>query len=235
MPYKEPFHFKNFSLQHQQSAHKIGTDGILLGAWASHPGPRKILDVGAGCGLIALMLAQRYPRARFLGIDTHLPSVAEAHDNLHYSPYAERGTFLEANFLDWKSERKFDLIVSNPPFHPEKVVSAEVSRDQARRSSALPLEQLIALSAEKLTPDGRLALILPASQAKLAITKAAHHHLFPERIAVVQSRATSAPIRTLLQFNYFGQSCQVEKIILYQNDQTRHKDFQKLTGSFYLA
>ncbi|HAD98424.1 MAG TPA: hypothetical protein DCG19_13520, partial [Cryomorphaceae bacterium] len=111
------FHFKQFTIHHNRCAHKVGTDGVLLGAWAQAPSPLHILDIGSGSGLIALMLAQRFPHAQITGIELDHDSYLQSMENVEASPFSERVHILHADFRNYNFEGKtFDLIVSNPPF-----------------------------------------------------------------------------------------------------------------------
>src|SRR6056297_3070564 len=112
------FHFKQFSVHQDRCAMKVGTDGVLLGAWAgTNIQPRKILDVGTGTGLIALMMAQRFPDATIQGLEIEPEAAEQAQENVTRSPFAERVKIEHGDFFNWDTREQYDLIVSNPPFY----------------------------------------------------------------------------------------------------------------------
>lgn len=229
----DDFRFKNFSLKHHRCAHKIGTDGVLLGAWAAHPHPRRILDVGSGCGLIGLMLAQRYPHATFLGLDRHRPSVAQARENLVASPFAARGAFAEGSFPQKPEEGEFDIIVSNPPFFRAQVASPRPDREMARRMDALPPEELLRGAAERLAPGGRLALIYPPLEAAELAQLAQNTGWHLQRRTLVRSYAASPVKRVLSSWQREPIAVTENHLILYQAPSQRHTQFAALTAQFY--
>lgn len=163
------FKFKKFSVCHDASSMKVGVDGVLLGAWAgsslSDPetsSVKTILDVGTGCGLIALMLAQRFPDAHITAIDIHKASVEEAAGNFRRSPWRQRLEAHSATFPDDLPEGiKYDLIVSNPPFYNAGVDNPATVREQARHVGTLSPFSLVREAPRLLNPEGRLALIFP--------------------------------------------------------------------------
>ena len=148
------FKFKQFTIWHDKCAMKVGTDGVLLGAWA--PSGSRILDVGTGSGLIARMLMQRCPEAEVEGIDIDEAAVAQAKEN------GVRA--FQARLQDWKSDigNCYDLIVSNPPYFQNSLKNPDRGRELARHTDSLGYEELIAHSARLLKEEGQLALILPA-------------------------------------------------------------------------
>lgn len=157
------FRFKRFAVRQDETPMKVGTDGVLLGAWASvQPTDRRILDIGTGTGVIALMLAQRAPEAEVTGID--LLSVAEARHNAAASPWSGRLHFEQVPAQRFAAA-PFDLIVSNPPFFVEALTSPDSGRTTARHAVELPFEALRDAVLRLLAPEGRFALVLPANEA----------------------------------------------------------------------
>jgi len=183
------FRFKKFDCSHSKSSMKIGVDAVLLGAWTNIADCRKVLDVGTGCGVIALMLAQRIDDeirqktidreknddpARILSaksdfsvtaIDIDSPSVKEANENFANSPWSDSMTALETDFRNLGDE-KYDLIVSNPPYFDDGVADPQGARMLARHQADLSPSQLLRVCKENLSPSGRIALVLPFSQAE---------------------------------------------------------------------
>lgn len=158
----EPFRFKHFSALHERSAMKIGVDAVLIGAWTRGT-PANILDVGCGCGVISLILAQRFRQARIYGIDIDKESVEEAHENFRNSPWSCRLKADLKNFpkdLDAESP-KYDLIVSNPPYFRSGIDNPSTPREKARHQASLSVFSLIQEAPEFLNYNGSLSLIFP--------------------------------------------------------------------------
>lgn len=166
------FRFKQFAVVNRRSAMKVGTDGVLLGAWAAGqtvsaeamPRPQRILDVGCGTGVISLMMAQRFPQAEIYGIEIDPDSADEAQANFTSSPWADRLHLLRGDFLRFPFDGKFDLIVSNPPFFTNGLHAPDAARMQARHESSLTLAALLCRCTALLTPTGFIALVLPADR-----------------------------------------------------------------------
>ncbi|MDR2388486.1 MAG: methyltransferase [Tannerellaceae bacterium] len=161
------FRFKQFTIQQDRCAMKVGTDGTLLGAWV-RPNGRKLLDVGTGTGLIALMLAQRNPDAVIDAVEIDADACSQAKENVKDSPFADRICVIHASFSDYASHTtlKYDLVVSNPPYFVRSLKNPDEQRCIARHTDALPLEELLEKSKELLLPGGRIALILPSVREK---------------------------------------------------------------------
>lgn len=163
-----PFRLRQFSLQHHRSAQRIGTDSMILGAWAQHPAPQQILDIGSGCGLLTFMLAQRYPQAQVAGVELQAASHQEALENRKTNPAFQDLQFYHSAFQEFSAGgQMWDLLVSNPPFfdHPSpRQEEHQPERHQARHQSSLSLEEIFAQAQSLLRPEGRLQLILPSDQ-----------------------------------------------------------------------
>ncbi|MDR2811335.1 MAG: methyltransferase [Tannerellaceae bacterium] len=160
------FRFKQFVIQQDRCAMKVGTDGTLLGAWVSAGDCRNILDVGTGAGLIALMLAQRNPEAAIDAVDIDTDACSQAKENVAGSPFAGRIHVVHASFADYASTTTstYDLIVSNPPYFVRSLKNPDMQRRIARHADTLPLEELMEKGRRLLSPDGRMAFILPADR-----------------------------------------------------------------------
>ena len=134
------FQFKQFTVWHDRSAMKVGTDGVLLGAWCCVDGARTALDVGTGSGLIALMMAQRNEHLEVLGVDIDENSVLQAQENAKRSPFAERLRFQQTDVRTMVGRHEFDLVVSNPPFYTTDTISPQAERGAARNAKSLPFK-----------------------------------------------------------------------------------------------
>lgn len=231
------FHFKQFSVRHDRCAMKVGTDGVLLGAWADVENKASILDVGTGTGLIALMAAQRNPLAYITAIDIDIDAVEQARENVEASPWNDRIRVLSCDFchpFETFHDERFDLIVSNPPFFKEQVHSDDTQRNLARSADALPLKTLLANAARLLAPDGILSLILPAQVVDEAIGEGALCGLYLSRRCTMRAKATKPSKRTLLEFSKSMKNTENSELILTDADNQRSDEYRILTEAFYL-
>ena len=208
------FRFKQFTVDDALCAMKVGTDGVLLGAWAPLPEGllrgvpngeeklRKVLDVGTGSGLIALMIAQRMEDALVLGIDVDEGAVRQAEANFAASPWAKRLQVQQLSLQELAADESrrgtFDLIVSNPPYFVDSLKNPDAGRRLARHTDTLSLEALIAGAARLLTQDGTLALILPAEAEQRLIRVAKENTLSPYYITRVHTREGKPAKRVLM-------------------------------------
>jgi tRNA1Val (adenine37-N6)-methyltransferase len=192
------FRFKQFTVRHDRCAMKVGTDGALLGAWASVERTARALDVGAGTGLVALMLAQR-GAAAVDAVEIDPEACAQAAENIGGSPFSERIRVFCMPFADYAPARKYDLIVSNPPFFAHSLKCPDGRRRLARHDDRLPLPALVARAAGLLADDGRLALILPAQLAEDTERILAAHRLHILRRTNVVPVEGASPKRFLIE------------------------------------
>ena len=191
------FRFKQFAVKNDRTAMKVGTDGVLLGAWCPVDGAQRVLDVGTGCGVIALMIAQRNSLATIDAIDIDHDSIEEAAYNFMNSPWPERLTAIEGDFNGLDTGQRYDLIVSNPPFFTNGVLPTGEARTTARHTGALTYRQLIDGAMRLMTDGGSLALISP-TDAEGDIIEAATFASLPvhQRVRVIPVEG-AAPKRTL--------------------------------------
>lgn len=230
---KAVFKFKQFSIRQEKSAMKVGTDGVLLGAWTAAENPKHILDIGTGTGLIALMLAQRFEQAEIVGIDKDWDAFEEASFNFEQSPFSNRLKAVHSPAQNFESAQNFDLIVSNPPFfepsHPD-----DTARSKARQQSELSFAELLESCSHHLTDDGNCAFIIPFNSTEKFIETAARFNLFPNKLTFVRGHESAGFKRSLLSLS--GSQKSVEKseltIEISRNNYTR--DYINLTRDFYL-
>lgn len=231
------FRFKEFAVRHSRSALPVGIDGVLIGAWADCSGATRILDAGCGCGLIALMFAQRHSKARVIATDIHLPSVEEAAANFAASPWSDRLEARQQDFCEMNTERwgSFDHIVSNPPFFDAGVTDPQASaRLSARHAAAFGPETLLRLGAPQLTSTGSIALICPASQREQLLAVAAEVGLHPRRLCEVRGREQHPPKRLLLQASRVPGPCECSSLTIHSIGNEYTDEYRALTGAFYL-
>lgn len=192
------FRFKQFAIHQSVSPMKVGTDGVLLGAWTRVlPGDKRILDIGTGTGVVALMLAQRAAKAHITGVDVE--SVAEARENADASPWGARLDFVQCPVQEFASDERFDLILSNPPFFVDSLTCPNAGRTIARHAVMLPFGELRDAAVRLLADRGRFAVILPAPQADSFINLCRGSLSLCRRTDVL-TRPGRPPKRTLLEF-----------------------------------
>ncbi len=229
----QPFRFKQFSVAHHRCAHKVGTDGVLLGAWVKAENPKTILDVGTGSGVIALMLAQRFPEAQITAIEMDHDSAEQAKENAASSPFAERIQIRCGDFLQHLFRDEFDLIVSNPPFFKGNTSSGKPPRDRARHEQHLPHEPFIANVCCLLSPGGTFALILPKEEGEQFIEQCSSS-LFLQRQTSGKGSPTSPIKRFLLQFGKEPALLQKDSLTLRNDEGSFSQTYRELTRDFYL-
>lgn len=229
------FDFKQFRVYHDKCAMKVGTDGVLLGAWAPVDGAHRILDVGAGSGLVSLMLAQR-SGAHIVGVELDVAAAIQARDNVEKSPFANRIEIVQADITRYATASKFDLIVSNPPFFSNALTSPDPQRSLARHTSSLSLHQFIHCASSLLRPDGLLSVILPTDVAKEFTNFCIVNHFTPIRRTEIRTVPHKPPKRALLTFikGIYSAPFTVDELILTTSTGQRSDDYHQLTKDFYL-
>lgn len=229
-----PFRFKQFSISHDKCAHKVGTDGVLLGAWAQAENPKSVLDVGTGSGLIALMMAQKFPHALVNGIELDEPSFIQATENAKHSPFSDRTHILKGDFLKYAFVEKFDLIVSNPPFYKGNTSTGKSERDRARHEEHLPQKNFLEKAISILAPAGKIAVILPNEEGEQFEKEAHNLGLYLNKLTKV-SGSPSAPVkRWLMEFSFGTSQVETDDITVRDEEGNRSLAYQKLTQDFYL-
>ena len=228
MRQSEGFRFKQFYVRHDRCAMKVGTDGVLLGAWATATGDR-ILDVGTGSGLIARMLMQRCERAEVDAIDIDEAAVEQAKEN-GVRAY-------KARLQDW-SRQLYDLVVSNPPYFQNSLKNPDKGREMARHTDTLSYEDLVRHSARLLKQGGCLALILPAEAEAEIRQLAATEDLYLTHATRVYSKEGKKPKRVLMAFRFkisnFKSQIVEDSLVLENEHGGRSEAYQELTKDFYL-
>lgn len=247
MRISRPFRFKQFLIVQERTPMKVGTDGVLLGAWADIPamdnmsGCRKqhILDVGTGTGLVALMMAQRFPEADVKGIDILDEAVAEASMNVANSQFSHRVRVEKHDFCTFSTaccQPMFDAIVCNPPYFEKSLKCPDSGRSAARHNDSLSLDNLIAGSGKILRNKGILNIIIPYSQTDEAITIASEYGFVTKRAMRIRGNVNSEWKRALLSFELGGEACEysIEELTLESERNIRTSEYKKLTEGFYL-
>ena len=232
------FQFKQFSLEQDQCAMKIGTDGVLLGAWAPilH-NPFSILDIGTGTGIIALMLAQRSSAAQIDALEIEENAYEQATDNFENSPWNDRLFCFHAGldeFMD-EPEDEYDLIVSNPPFYSEDYKTNNEQRDLARFQDALPFEDLIEAADLLLSENGVLAVIMPFKEEDRFLAIAHEFELYPIQITHVKGTPTTEIKRSLLALSRNNiETPTINELVIEIGRHEYTPEYIALTKEFYL-
>ena len=178
---------------------KVGTDGLLLGAWAQ--GGKRVLDIGTGTGLIALMMAQRFPEAHVDAIDIDADAASQAEDNARRSPFADRVAVRCVSLQEYVEEREYDSIVCNPPFFTQSLQSPDSKRTLARHSIALPFDDLFLHARRLMSEDGVYSIVVPSDALSQIETAAVMNNLFLVRRCLVRTTRKKPARRLLLSFS----------------------------------
>lgn len=235
-----PFRFKRFRVEQHGVTHRVGTDGVLLGAWAEVKNAATILDIGTGTGIVALMLAQRtetMPAVAITAVDIHGPSAACAGRNAKASPWSGRIRVEHTKIQSFAetAPAPYDLIVSNPPFFSETLVSADETRRLGRSTRTLMPAELLEAVSRLLRPDGRFCAILPVREGRRLCELAAGMGLYCTRETAVYPRKGRPAERLLLQLERnpypFGRSA----LYIYEKGEDWSDGFREMTRAFYLG
>ena len=231
------FRFKDFTVEHNQAGCKVGTDGVLLGAWACVDGAENILDAGAGTGLIALMTARRNQQAAIDAVEIDPQTAEQALRNVRASPWSERITVVGSDFVSFASQtvRRYDLVVSNPPFFRNSLKSPDRLRNMARHSDSLPHAELVRCSERILSANGRLSVILPFDMLEYFVCETSKAQLFLCRRLDIAPYPQKDCNRTMLEFS--RKEGDVETDTLYIRDRAAGNysaAYKSLTADFYL-
>lgn len=241
----KPFTFKQFTIQQEHCAMKVGTDGVLLGAWAplEHQ-PNVILDIGAGTGLIALMMAQRSGAETIDAIEIDNDAYEQCVENFEASKWADRLFCYHAGLEEFVGEMEiqYDLIVSNPPYFSKPGSNAKGrgahpgsnSRLIARSNESLPFSQLLKSVATLLSPEGRFATIIPFPEEEPFLHLAAKHHIFPARICKVRGNKDSPWKRSLMVLSQLKGDVLHDELTIEIKRHQYTEDYIDLTKEFYL-
>jgi tRNA1Val (adenine37-N6)-methyltransferase len=232
------FNFKQFTVQQDRCAMKIGTDGVLLGAWCPIDNyPFSVLDIGAGTGILSLMLAQRSNAEQIDSLEIDEKAYEQCVENFENSPWSDRLFCFHAGldeFVD-EPEDEYDLIISNPPFYSEDFKSDNSQRDLARFQDALPFEDLIEAANLLLSENGVFAVIIPFKEEENFIDLCAEVELYPVKVTRVKGTPTTAIKRSLLAFKRYELSTlTADELIIETSRHQYTEDYINLTKEFYL-
>ncbi len=230
------FEFKQFTVVQEKSPMKVGTDGVLLGAWVTIKNVRKILDIGTGTGVIAMIMAQR-SKAEITGIEIEENAAREARTNVKNSIWNDRIKIYNISLQEFaqSSNDLFDLIICNPPFFINSKKSSNPGLSVAKHNDLLSLNDLAGMSASLLGPDGTLAVILPVKEAGQFIEIATLKNLYLCRATEVKPKNFKKPIRLLMEFSRNKKEPERSYLTIHNDDGSGFTEqYKSLTKEFYL-
>lgn len=231
------FKFKQFTIQQDKCAMKIGTDGVLLGAWTPIENrPFSVLDIGAGTGILSLMIAQRSHAEQIDALEIDEEAYEQCVENFENSPWNDRLFCYHASLDEFmeEPEEEYDLIISNPPFYTDEYKSDDRQRDLARFEEALPFEDLTEAASILLSENGVLTVIIPFKEEEKFIALAKENELYPFKITRVKGTPTAEIKRSLLAFSRLEIETEIDELII---ETARHQytaEYIALTKDFYL-
>lgn len=233
---RQSFHFKKFTLIQDRCSMKVGTDGVLLGAWVDIPQVGTVLDVGTGTGLISLMIAQRRSEIDITAVEIDSEAASQANDNVQQSEWSNRIKVINADFfLSFTSNRKYDLIVTNPPFYVKSCKSTSHERDIARGDTSFSLSAFFSKAVSLLAATAEIAMILPYSRLDESLAYANDNSLFIRRLCCVRPAPNKDFHRVLLQFSNSNGFAQRSNLTIEVNGRHNYShEYIELTKEFYL-
>lgn len=237
MPRNSYFQFKQFRIIQEKSAMKVGMDGVLLGAWVDTSNSERILDIGTGTGLIALMMAQKNNVAQIDAIEVDSEAFNEAVLNCQQSPWNDRIKLDLCSFQEVSEHTnlKYDLIVSNPPFFTNGVKAPAENRAQARHSDSLPLDVLISGAARLLNINGRIVLVLPVESLQEVKQLTVSNRLYISRLCRVKPNPSKPEFRILIELTNTECTIQEETLMIeFEKHHDYTPEYKELTRDFYL-
>lgn len=236
----KPFHFKEFTVHQDKTAMKIGTDAVLLGAWCSMANyPDTILDIGAGTGVISLMIAQRSDAMTIDAVEVDEDAYEQTVENFEKSDWGDRLYCYNATFQEFaeeiaEEEETYDLILSNPPFYTDDFETNDTARNKARFTSSLSFENLVLGVSKILSVNGTFSVIIPFKEEENFISLAKDNNLFLNRVCHVQGNPSSEIKRSLLQFSFDTSEIKKEHLTIEIARHQYTEEYINLTKDFYL-
>ena len=231
------FHFKKFSIDDSRAAMKIGTDAVLLGAWVPCENETHRLDIGTGCGILAIMMAQRNDRVPIDAVEIDKNASLLAEQNFKLSPWGEQLSLYHASIQDFllNTSHKYSLILSNPPFFTDSLKAPDMARTLARHNHAMPVRELLEITSKLLTETGKAAFIIPFDAYSNWISQASDFSLYPALAAIVKSSAKHAAHRMMVVFTRKKSREPINnEIIIYSSTNIYTSQYRDLTKEFYV-
>ena len=228
------FKFKRFTIEQENCAMKVGTDGCLLGGWFCCTGSRRILDIGCGTGLISIMAAQRSD-AHITGVEIDSTAALQARKNADNSPWSERIEIANCDFLEYETDSRFDTIVSNPPYFVNSMKCDNEARTMARHSDTLDCMMFFKKSTELLADGGSVSIVIPCDILDEWKAAALEQGLHPTRITFIKTTPKKAPKRVLVEFCANNTTKATENTLILETSPGEYSNDAKIIlGDFYL-
>jgi tRNA1Val (adenine37-N6)-methyltransferase len=232
-----PFQFKQFSIKQDKAAMKIGTDGVLLGAWCTvKNNSNSILDIGTGTGLIAMQLAQRTNVETIDAIEIEENAYEQAFNNFENSPWSDRLFCYHVSLAEFIEEidERYDLIVANPPFYTDEFETDDKARNTSRFTTSLSFKELLYSVSKLLSENGFFSVIIPFKEESSFITLAGKENLFPIKITRVRGNINSQIKRSLIEFSFHKEIINISELIIEVKRHQYTKEYINLVSKFYL-
>ena len=232
----QTFAFKQFKINQDKCAMKVGTDAVLLGSWVNASNAKTVLDIGTGTGIIALMLAQK-SGARIDAIDIENSSYLQACENVNDCIWKERIHVHHISLQQFTKENdhKYDLIVSNPPYFVDSSKASEESRTNARHTDHLPFDELLDGVLKLLSPTGKFYVILPTKESELFRDMAEGHKLFLTKLTRIITRTDKPEKRLMMRFEFIRRTFSEDSITIEKDERHSYTDeYKELTKDYYL-
>ena len=233
MPSNTHFSFKKFTIHQDQTAMKVTTDACILGAYTDVQNAKRILDIGTGTGLVALMLAQR-SEAQIEGVEIDEVSCNQAVENIKNSIFKDKIKIYHADIQFFSSENYYDLIVSNPPFFQNHLKAETPSRNNALHTDTLSFKDLLSSVIRLLSPNGTFVVLLPAYESSILELMANESGLFANKKLNIHHREGSKILRIITTFGFTKTEPQNEQLFIKNSDESYTTDFQRLLRDYYL-
>lgn len=227
------FHFKQFTINQDRTAMKVGIDSVLLGSWCPCDSPLEVLDIGTGTGILALMMAQR-SQANIDAVELDKDAFEQATENIAKSSYNSRISVYATPIQDFTSNKSYDIIISNPPYFENSLKSTDEQRNKARHTDTLSFDALCEAAARLLKPEGTFALILPTTSKESIIDAANEHHLFAKEIVEIKGKENKIAKRILISFTKTETVINRSELSIRNAEGRYSKEFETMTKDFYL-
>ena len=229
------FQFKNFKVRQHKTAMKVCTDSCILGAWVNAKSKKRILDIGTGTGLLALMLAQKY-NVPIDAVEINKDAAEQARENVNSSPWPDRITVFHDRIQDFKNTtpHEYDLIICNPPFYTNYLVTRHPARNQALHNHDLPFEALVQSVGKLLSVYGNFYVLLPEKEAHGLERLAEHHQLFVNEKLQIRDKLGGNVLRVILRIQRAGVELLEHKLYIKNRNGDYSHSFQRLLQPYYL-
>ena len=227
------FRFKEFSITQSDSAMKVGTDAMLLGSFVEVQETQRVLDIGAGTGVVSLMIAQKYPEARIEAVEIDPFSAQECQLNFEASKWADQLIVHQADFLDLETDGMFDLIVSNPPYYQTRFENDDERVAKAKHESSLPMHSFLEGVERRLTNAGSFWLILPFEDLASWIKSANQFALYPKHLIHIKGKSSLAVKRVIAKFSKSEEETTTTEFIVRNTDGSYTEEYIELTKAYH--